>query len=182
VYPGRDRTFFFFSYEGLRLHTASAANIYDVPTNGTHIKNNTNYSTNPEWANLRLYASPGTQALLNSFPLPNCDTTIDPQCVDYGLGSSPYISSQLTRGIIDALSARIDYQATAEMRIFARYADTISNVIRYGSSGGPYQNNGQSRTRTFLLGVDNAIGENVSNELRLQYSPTSWTDVGVPIR
>jgi hypothetical protein len=180
VYSGRDRTFFFFSYEGLRLHTPSAANIYDVPTNGTHITNETNYSTNPEWANLRKYAPPGTQALLNSFPLPNCDTTIDPQCVDFGEGSSPYISSQLTTGIIDALSARIDYQVTPEMRIFARYADTISNVISYGSSGGPYQNNGQSRTRTFLLGIDNAIGTNISNELRLQYSPTSWTDVGVP--
>jgi hypothetical protein len=182
VYSGHDRTFFFFSYEGLRLSTPSAANIYYVPTNGTHITNFTYYS-NPkdaQWENLRKYAPAGTQALLNSFPLPNCDTTIDPQCVDYGEGSSPYISSQLTKGIIDALSARVDYQATPSMRIFARYADSVSNVINYGTSGGPYELNGESRTRTFLLGIDNTFGGSISNELRVQYSPTSWTDIGVP--
>jgi hypothetical protein len=182
LYSGRDHTFYFFSYEGLRLDTPSAANIYDVPTNGTFITNNTYYS-NPadaEWANLRKYAPAGTQALLNSFPLPNCDIAIDPQCVDYGEGGSPYISSQQNTGIIDALSARVDYQAKPWMHLFARYADTVSNVISYGSSGGPYEDNNQSRTRIFLLGIDSAIGSKISNELRLQYSPTSATVVGVP--
>ncbi len=182
LYSGHDRTFFFFSYEGLRLHTPSAANINQVPTNGTYITNYSNYAANPKWANLRQYAPAGTQALLNSFPLPNCNTSIDPQCVDLGLGSSPYLSSQLTVGVIDSLSARVDFQATSWLHLFARYADTISNVILYGQIGGPYTNNTGVRTRTFLLGIDNSIGSRISNELRLQYSPATWTSTVVPFQ
>lgn len=182
VYSGRDRTFFFFSYEGLRLDTPSAAYIYDVPTNGTYITNNTYYS-NPadaKWANLRMYAPPAMQPLLNSFPLPNCDTTISPQCVDYGQGSSPYISNGLTKGVIDVLSARIDYQATPSMRIFARYSDSNSNTTSYGSPEEPDTTVDTIRNRTYLLGVDNAIGGNFSNELRLQYAPALFHTVLAP--
>ncbi len=172
VWSGRDRTFFFFSYEGLRLSEPSAATIYDVPSNGTHIT--ADYSKNPKWANLRQNAPAGTQALLNSFPLPNCDTSIDAQCVDYGQGGTAYISSELTTGKIDALSARIDYQATPWMRIFARYSDSNSKTVQYGTTAGPYEAQLPVRNRTYLLGVDNTIRGNMSNELRLQYSPASF--------
>ena len=184
LYDGRNRLFFFFSYEGLRLDTPSAANIYDVPSNGTFITNNTYYSQpkDAQWANLRLYAPAGTRALLNSFPLPNCSTAMDPQCVDYGQGAEAYLSSQLTKGGINSLSARIDYQVTPWMRIFGRYADTISNVSNYGGIAtlGPYEVTNEDRTRIFLLGIDDTIGASMANELRLQYSPTSYIDPAVP--
>jgi hypothetical protein len=185
LYSGRNRLFFFFAYEGLRLNTPSAAHIYDVPSNGTFITNNTYYSlpNDAKWANLRLYAPAGTKAFLNSFPLPNCGPAIDPQCVDYGQGGEAYISSDLTKGHIDTFSARIDYQAAPWLRFFGRYADTISNVTNFGASGthpGPYQLTVQNRTRVFLLGINNSIGGSIANELRLQYSPTSFTDPSVP--
>ncbi len=173
LYSGHDHAFFFFSYEGLRLSWPSANNIYDVPSNGTHIQ--ADYSANPEWANLRKYSPPAVQALLNSFPLPNCDTTISPQCIDYGQGGSPYIASQLTTGTINALSGRIDYQVTPGTRVFARYSDTLSSMVGYGINAAPSLQQNQGRTRIFLLGVDSAISESISNEMRLQYSPGDAT-------
>ena len=105
---------------------------------------------------------------------------MDPQCVDYGQGAEAYISSGLTEGGINSLSARIDYQVTQGMRIFGRYADTISNVTNYGDGGtvGPYQVTNEDRTRVFLLGIDNTIGATMANQLRLQYSPVSYIESG----
>jgi hypothetical protein len=53
VYSGRDRTFFFVAYEGLRLEVPQASSIYYVPSNGTY---NTATYSNPEYMNLRKYA------------------------------------------------------------------------------------------------------------------------------
>ncbi len=182
LYSGSDRTFLFLSYEGLRLDSPSAANIYYVPSNGTYITNNTYYSQagDAEWANLRQYAAPGMQPLMNSYPLPNCDTSINAQCVDYGEGSEPYISSQLTKGTINALSGRFDYQPTFGMRLFVRYADTTSTTLAYGTSTGPYNSSYWFRNRTYLLGVDNAISGSISNELRLQYAPSAYIQQDIP--
>lgn len=179
LYSGRDRTFFFFSYEGLRLDTPQASSIYDVPSNGTHIT--ANYSANPQWANLRQYGAKGVLPFLNSFPLPNCDTSIDPQCVDYGQGGTAYISSPPSSGLINALSARVDYQASSWMRLFARYSDSISNTTTVSTSG-PFQSTALARNRTWLLGVDSSFGAKVSNELRLQYAPASFIVPNKPVQ
>lgn len=50
----KDRTFFFFSYEGLRLRSPQAAIITDVPSLSTRA----------------LATSPAVRAVINAFPLP----------------------------------------------------------------------------------------------------------------
>jgi len=164
VYSGRDRAFFFFAYEGLRLDQPQAATINDVPSNGTY---NTGTYTNATYKNLRLNAPTRLQPLLNAYPLPNCSTAQDPQCVDYGEGGSPYIQSPTSTGVIDSESLRVDYQLLPTLRLFARYNDTTSSQV----VNTLYKTISTYRSRIYLLGVDNAFGTTISNELRLQYSP-----------
>lgn len=167
LYSGLNRAFFFFAYEGLRLTQPQAANIYYVPSNGTY---NTGTYANASYKNLRANAPATLRPVLNAFPLPNCSTAINPQCVDYGLGSSPYLQTPTSTGKLNSINARMDYQLFPTMRLFARYNDATSSTSGL-SSGGPILGQIISRNRVYLLGADNTFGAALSNELRLQYSP-----------
>ena len=178
LYSGKDRAFFFFSYEGLRLNQPSAATIKYVPTNGTF---NTATYSNPAWKNLRANAPDVLKPVLNAFPLPNCSVQQDAQCIDYGDGLSPALITTTTPSTIDAISARIDFQPWTWMRAFARYSDTESSSagVNYGTS----TDMTVQRTRTYLLGADSTFRNFINNELRLQYSPSyyAFTSTGQPV-
>ena len=177
LFSGRDRAFFFFAYEGLRLTEPQAAAIYYVPSDGMY---NTATYANPEYKNLRKYAPAALQPVVNAFPLPNCSTAQDPQCVDYGLGGSPYLErSASSTGELNSIEARIDYQLLPTMRIFARYSDVTSNT---GANGDATFTQHIGRNRVYLLGVDNTLGTAISNELRLQYSPAVFDAAVTPIQ
>ncbi|AEU38364.1 TonB-dependent receptor [Granulicella mallensis] len=175
---GKDRAFFFFSYEGLRLNQPSAAMIKYVPTNGTF---NTATYSDARWKNLRANAAEVLKPILNGFPLPNCSIQQDAQCIDYGDGLSPALITTTTPSTIDSLSARVDFQPWTWMRVFARYSDTESSSagVNYGTSTDVTV----QRTRTYLLGVDSVLHNFISNELRLQYSPSyyAFTSTGQPV-
>ncbi len=175
LYSGKDRLFLFFSYEGLRVDQPLPASIYDVPSNGTY--NNATYA-HPQYENLRKYAPPALQPVLNAWPLPNCSTAQDSQCVDYGLGGSPYIWSPKSKGAINAINARIDYQILPTMRIFFRYQDTTSNTVSEAQNG-PYTLTNLGRNRVYLVGANNTFGGSISNELRLQYAPALFNPSAV---
>jgi hypothetical protein len=178
LYSGKDRAFFFFAYEGLRLHLPLPVDIFYVPSNGTY----TSAPATNQSSNLRKYGAAALQPILNSFPLPNCNTAIDSQCIDYGAqGSSPYLFTPPYSGLINAISARIDYRLFPSMRLFVRYADTTSSVNQVAGDG-PYSESQPGRTRIYLLGADNTFGSSVSNELRLQYSPTVTTNEYSPVQ
>ena len=172
LFSGKDRAFFFFSYEGLRLTQPTAPAINYVPSNGT-LNTATNYAK-PEYENLRATTT-AIQPALNGFPLPNCATVpfpnaiVSPQCVDYGDGLLPFLTSTTLPSSIDSLGARIDWQALPSTRIFARYSDaeSSSGLIYYGLA--PFAET--TRNRLYLLGVDSAITSSIANQLRLQYSP-----------
>lgn len=176
LYSGKDRTFFFFAYEGLRISLPQSATIYYVPSNGTY---NTGTYANPEDKNIREYAPAALQPALNAFPLPNCTTAQNPHCVDYGDGLSPYLFSGSLPSSLDSIFARVDAQATPETRIFARYSDSTSNSVSYLSSG-PDVVTIVPRTRVFLLGADSIFRGALTNELRLQYSPSSYVQSYIP--
>jgi hypothetical protein len=169
LYSGKDRAFFFFAYEGLRVMLPQAATIIYVPSNGTF---NTATYTNPQFKNMRKYAPTVEQPALNAFPLPNCSTAQNPQCVDYGDGLSPYIFSGSYPSSSDSLTGRVDMQVRPSTRIFARYSDSPSTQVSHITNGLNIST-ATFRTRVFLLGADTIIHGSVANELRLQYSPSS---------
>jgi hypothetical protein len=192
LFSGKDRLFFFFSYEGLRLQQPVYSTIVYVPSNGTF--NTSTAYANPAYKNLRDNAgsealpssagamnTPALKYILNGFPLPNCDTAINAQCYDFGDGLSPFLYTTTAPSNIDSLSARIDFQVMPGERVFARYADTESNstALSYGSN----MDITQKRNRVYLLGVDSTLSSSVTNQLRLQYSPafavTKTTSISV---
>lgn len=174
LYSGRNRSFFFFSYEGLRVTVPGAVGVAYVPSNGTY---NTATYANPLLKDMRGNAPAVLRPWLNSFPLPNCSTAQDPQCIDHADGQSPALITQTTLGSLDAIAARFDFQANHSTRIFARYTDTTSSktVTPLSNSGGYAGMDGEypNRTRVYLLGVSSVLGASFTNELRLQWSPTS---------
>lgn len=180
LYSGKDRSFFFVSYEGLRLTTPSATGIGYVPSNGT---NNTAEYADPRLKNLRANAPAVLQPILNAFPVPNCSTERDAQCVDSGDGLSPVLLSPSTTSRIDSISGRVDFQTYDSTRIFLRYSDTESDTTANLESTRLYVGNGTetiNRTRVYLLGANTVFGASTTNELRLQYSPSLWHFLNTP--
>ena len=176
VYSGKDRAFFFFSYEGLRLTQPTAATVFYVPSNGTY---NTATYPNPLYKNLRANAPAALQSTLNAFPLPNCSVSQDEQCVDYGDGLSPYLFSAFAPSSIDAIMARVDFQPLPWLHVFARYSDTNSQDETY-YSGGPDSYLLKGRTRAYLLGANSVFRASLTNELRLQYAPSYYFTALLP--
>ncbi|MEO6830204.1 MAG: TonB-dependent receptor, partial [Acidobacteriaceae bacterium] len=180
LFSGRNRAFFFLSYEGLRLQKPTYSTIVYVPSNGTF--NTSTAYTNPAYKDLRdnagTTATPGSTGalntpalkyILNGFPLPNCSTAINPQCVDYADGLSPFLYTTTAPSSINSTSARIDFQITSGLHVFARYSDTDSSdtALYYGSN----LDTSQKRHRAYLLGVDSTLSNSLANQLRVQYSP-----------
>lgn len=170
LYSGKDRAFFFVAYEGLRLNQPQPAFIYWVPSNGTH---NTATYTNAKLENVRKYAPVALQPVLNAYPLPNCSILQNPLCIDYGDGLSPYIGTGSAVSPVNTVSARIDFQVLPGTQVFVRYSDTTSKSTGPLTTGPNIAAN-LIRTRSYLLGVDSVLRTNISNELRLQYSPASY--------
>lgn len=180
LFSGRNRAFFFITYEGLRLTQPGAAAVGYVPSNGTY---NTAAYVNPLYKNLRANAPAALQPVMKSYPLPNCSIAQDAQCVDYGDGMSPALIAPATTGGIDSISGRFDFPISSSTRIFARYSGTDSHQTTDPESNVTYVGNVnlvRYRTRTYLLGVNSIFGASLTNELRLQYSSSFYHQLNVP--
>ena len=147
-YQGKGKTFFFGSYEGLRLVEPVAASVQYVPD-----------------IYLREQAPAVLQPLLNAFPLPS------PGGTDYGTPQAPnlaeFFEGYSVPGKIDSSSIRIDQTFTPAFSAFFRFADTPSSVqSRYLS----ILTNGAMNVQTYTLGTTYAISQSITNQFRLGYS------------
>jgi Carboxypeptidase regulatory-like domain/TonB dependent receptor len=163
VYDGRKKSFFFASYEGLRLTLPQAATLQYVPSNA-----------------LRRDAPATLQSILNAFPTPTgAETTIacdnatfacptgQPAGTPVLSGFAPFIRSYTLPSRIDSTSARVDQTLTSRLQLFFRFGDTpsstqtrsLSNIADVTSS-----------VLTSTAGLNSQINHNMSNELRAGYS------------
>jgi hypothetical protein len=146
VFDGKNRTFFFASYEGLRLTQPQAASIQYVPD-----------------TYMRQQAPAAIQSILNGFPLQNG--------FDYGSSTNPslaqFIGSYSLPSRIDSTSVRGDHQVNSHLSLFFRYSDTPSSTsARQLSSLSTTTINSQ----TYTFGATSAFTSKVTNEFRLGYS------------
>jgi len=159
LYNGRDKTFFFFSYEGLRLIQPQAADLSLVPTLA-----------------LRQSAPSGLQPVLNAFTLPHCPANATPATcsTDLGDGTGNFLGSWSNPNSLDVVSVRLDHMVNAKLRFFFRFsnASSTSDSRSVGSnSGNPANLNTASfTTRTYTFGATSLLTNRVSNELRFNYS------------
>jgi hypothetical protein len=158
IYDGKNKTFFFFSYEGLRLASPQAATQVAVPE-----------------ASLRQQAPSALQPLLSAFPDENDGSDGLNDGFGYYLESVSYPSN------LNNTSIRFDRVVGKHLTIFGRYADTPSASTTYS---GAVQQGVSSRTQSTTLGATLALAAHQSNEFRFNFtrskgrSATVSTDLG----
>lgn len=141
---GVDRTFFFFAYEGSRVRLPQVTNTTVVSMN---VRNNAFASLRP---------------LFSAFPLPTGPDNAN------GL-TAPFLAGFSNPQSQDSTSLRIDHNITQQISIFGRYSQSPqqSDTLTPASSLATER---RGDTRTFTLGLNAAIGTNLTNEFRFNWS------------
>jgi hypothetical protein len=163
LYNGKDRTFFFFSYEGLRLTQPTEATLKYVPS-----------------TSLRMEAPSAIQPILNAFPVPTgpeiqipCDnvTFQCPTGLPLGTvvpsGLAPFLKAYSLPSNIDSILLRIDQQINSRTHAFFRAGYTPSAIgTRSLSQVGSIDANQQ----TYAGGLDVQLSSAITDEFRIGYS------------
>jgi hypothetical protein len=146
VYDGRERTFFFVSYEGLRLTQPQAAAIQYVPD-----------------LFLRQQAPAALQPILNAYPVQNG--------IDFGTPTAPslaqFIKAYSLPSEINSTSIRIDHTFTPKLSLFFRYGDTPSSTAARALSAITMTH---IDTQTYTAGATSQFNSRYNNDLRLGYA------------
>jgi hypothetical protein len=170
----KDKTFFFFSYEGLRLRLPQTA-LTTVPCDDTC----------QAFGNARASAVSAMQPFLNAFPLPNgpelfapCNPATDPTCPSSGqkpTGAAQFNASFSNPATLDAYSVRIDHKLSGKWTLFERYNYSPSEINQRGNQTVSLNTVSQTRitTQTATAGGTWIITPTVTNELRFNYSRTN---------
>ena len=156
LYNGKNKTFFFISYEGLRLVAPQPAAVSFVPD-----------------AALRASAPTPLQQTLNAFPMQS-PNGID----DTANGIAQFIGSWSNPASIDSTSVRLDHVVNDKLRLFFRFSDTASNsTARLTGNTTPTGNSTTAYTlRTYTAGATSAFSSRLSNQFRLNYSSNATTE------
>jgi len=143
----KNKTFFFFSYEGLRLRLPQVAQ-----------------STVPD-LNARQSAIPALQPFLNAYPF-------DPKQPNLGNGRAQFNASFSNRSTLDAYSLRIDHKLFNRVTLFGRYNYSPSENAQRGSGRQALSSLSPSRitTQTVTLGTTWSIASTVLDDFRFNYS------------
>jgi Carboxypeptidase regulatory-like domain/TonB dependent receptor-like, beta-barrel len=152
----KDRTFFFFSYEGLRLR---------LPV--------TELTTVPDVA-AREAAGPGMQPYLNAFPLPNGPDNA-------ATGIAQFNASYSDPSSLDAYSLRVDHKLTDKISLFARYDYSPSSIAQRGQGTLYALSSGSSTeisTETATIGATGMFASSLANDFRFNYSRTRGSTTG----
>jgi carboxypeptidase family protein len=167
----KDRTFFFFSYEGLRLRLPQTT-LTDVP----------DASFTPGTTNSRQNAIAALQPYLNAFPLPNrtspeilCDPTTNPTCPPSGAtGYAAFNATYSNPATLDAYSLRVDHKINEKLNLFGRYNYSPSELAQRGSGGSALSvvSPTTTNTQTATVGASWAISPVAANDFRFNYSRT----------
>jgi hypothetical protein len=142
----RNKTFFFLSYEGLRLRQP-VTSISQVPS-----------------AASRQGAISVIRPFLNAFPQPNGANTT--------LGMAFFTASYSNPTQLDAGSVRIDHSVNSKLSLFARYNQAPSHTVSRGLNGSVLSQVSPTEIDTWTLtaGGTYSIGPSLVNEFRGNWS------------
>lgn len=155
----KDKTFFFFSYEGLRLRLPQTS-LTLVP------------DTNPEDPYSRQFAAPALLPYMNAYPLPNGPEVLDPNGNHQGIAQ--FNATYSDPGTLDAYSLRVDHKINDKLNLFGRYNYSPSELAERGGFGTTLSTVVPFRitTQTGTLGVTWAMSPSAANDFRFNYSST----------
>jgi hypothetical protein len=167
VYKGTDKTFFFVSYEGLRLRAPQAATANFVPDLCMRGMGVCPSGRNP--------AASALFPALRAFPLPSPNGVED---ATNGIGQ--FIGSWSSPASLNSTSVRFDHVVNDKLRLFFRFSDTGSSLATRGASAISQTPSMLITTgytlRTYTLGGSYAFSPRISNEARLNYSSNVTTN------
>ena len=145
-YDGRNRTFFFFSYEALRLRQPFFA-ATDVPSRAA-----------------RQAAPAGIKPILNGFPLPTGPDRLN--------GLADFVSSYSDPSRLDATSLRVDHVVGSKLSLFGRFNYSPSGTEQRGANLSPLNNVNTVRFETLTLtsGATYIPSPTVTADFRYNYS------------
>ncbi len=149
LYKGTDRSFFFFSYEGLRLVQPQAATTQYVPSLA-----------------VRNTAPAAMQGILNAFPVP----TGAEISLSSGLsGLSPFVQGYSLPAGIDSTSLRFDQKVSTHWNSFVRaaYSPTYTKTRNLSSVS-----TSSIGTETYAFGLAGELSRSISNDYRMGYTRT----------
>jgi hypothetical protein len=146
----KNRTFFFFSYEGLRLRQP-----------------NTQETVVPDVASRNVQTQVGIaiSPYLNSYPMPNGP--------ELGNGLAQFNASYSDPSSLNAYSIRVDQVVNSKINLFGRYNYSPSNLDQRAPqyfSVLSTRESLSSAVHTFTLGLNELISSRISNEVRANYS------------
>jgi hypothetical protein len=148
----RDHTFFFFSYEGLRLRLPS-----------------TQETVVPDSPSREQAQTMGLTILpyLNAFPIANG--------AELGGGLAQFDATFTNPSSLDATSIRIDHAVSSRVTLFGRYDYSPSSVAQRGAFPAPdavlsTTENEASTVQTLTIGSAQSVRPAISNEVRANYS------------
>jgi len=143
-----DKTFFFYSHEGLRLHQPSSLQTV-VPN-----------------AASRQQAPLSIRPFLNAYPMPNG--------AELGAGLAEFNASFSNPSSLDADSVRVDYVVNAGLNVFGRYNYSPSS---FDQRGGTFSSrvlsatsSVSSKVHTLTAGLTQVISPRITNEARANFS------------
>jgi hypothetical protein len=145
----KDKTFFFFSYEGLRLRQPS--------TQESVVPDNTS----------RQQAPASILPFLNAYPVANG--------AELGARLAQFNASYSNPSSLDAYSIRADQVVNSKINLFGRYDDSPSSFSERGPLPPPFTTLSEtepisSSVQTMTLGLTELIRPKISNEVRANYS------------
>lgn len=156
VYDGKDKTFFFVSYEGLRLIQPVFSGVQDEPTMA-----------------FRQFSSTTIQPYLDSTPLPNGPENGD-QCA-LSVGQTFSCTAQWSAAYsqpsdLHALNVRLDQVIARKLQLFARYSNTPSHLTTFNTSEARSSFN---NTHSWTVGATWNAASNLVNEFRVNYTESN---------
>jgi hypothetical protein len=145
----KDRTFFFFSYEGLRLQQPQTT-LTQVPD-----------------LTARQTASVALQPFLNAFPL-------DPNQPDLGSGIAQFNATYSNPASLDAYNLRVDHTLSSKLNLFGRYDYSPSSTVIRGNGGALSTTSPtEITTQTLTVGTTWQFSSHGANDFRFNYSRVS---------
>ena len=152
-YDGKNRTFFFFSYEALRLVQPFFA-ATDVPSRAA-----------------RQIAPPGIKPLLNGYPLPTGPDRVN--------GLADFVSSYSDPSRLDATSLRMDHVVGSKLSFFGRINYAPSEAAQRGVNLSPLNNISTVKLKTLTLtsGATYIASPKITADARFNYSRNAGTSV-----
>ena len=147
LYDGRRHTFFFYSYEGLRLRLPTPATTTEVPD-----------------ASLRQLAPAGLLPVISAFPVANQGEVPDVPGLAY------FTSAYSLPAGLNSNSIRFDHTRGTRYHMFGRYSDTSSQSTGRSTADLAQLSPQDLVTRSATAGLTTTFRTNHVNDLRFNYT------------